>query len=289
LANPRGQPFASLSRFKNLSSRSLPSLKVRPKQQTQHQQHQLKKSSKKLSKRRRHNRMTESDEENLLSSASIQMVKFNLANETSKTHNKKKLTRLNSIDRGSSLSCSSIASSSSSQLDLLEANRASTKKHRRSNTRSISTLKSGNSATKGGAKTVRKNSKYLKQSITNDEESLSHRTNNSVVTLSETEMFGNAVENAGSHKMAGIVNPKPKLTFIYFFKAQLPNGIDNIRRHLDLNIDNVPLHVSLFTDSTKPCINEMIQIMKDYGEIVCTLGSSHSVENNLIFATSNVA
>ena len=71
--------------------------------------------------------------------------------------------------------------------------------------------------------------------------------------------------------------------------AQLPKGIENIRRHLENEIDNVPLHVSLFTDSTKQAIPEMIKIMKDYGEIVGCFGSSYSIENNAIFSVSNIA
>jgi hypothetical protein len=72
-------------------------------------------------------------------------------------------------------------------------------------------------------------------------------------------------------------------------KARLPRGIENVRRHLDSNIDNVPLHVSLFTDATKESIMKMICIMKDYGEIVGCFGSSHCIENNMLFCTSNVA
>jgi hypothetical protein len=76
---------------------------------------------------------------------------------------------------------------------------------------------------------------------------------------------------------------------MYILKARLPRGIENVRKHLDNNIDNVPLHVSLFTDATKESIMQMIFIMKDYGEIVGCFGSSHSIENNLLFSTSNVA
>jgi hypothetical protein len=70
--------------------------------------------------------------------------------------------------------------------------------------------------------------------------------------------------------------------------AQLPKGIENIRDHLEKEIDNVPLHVSLFTDSTKPAISQMICIMKKYGEIVGCFGSSHTIENNEIFYVSNI-
>ena len=64
--------------------------------------------------------------------------------------------------------------------------------------------------------------------------------------------------------------------------------MNNIKRHLEKEIDNVPLHVSLFTDSTKPAITSMIEIMKDYGEIVGCFGSTHSIENNGIFSVSNI-
>lgn len=70
--------------------------------------------------------------------------------------------------------------------------------------------------------------------------------------------------------------------------AQLPKGIPAIRHHLANEIDNVPLHVSLFTDSTKPAITQMIEIMKEYGEIVVCFGSTHSIENNEIFSISNI-
>ena len=90
----------------------------------------------------------------------------------------------------------------------------------------------------------------------------------------------------------------------------MPRGIDNIRTHLANEIDNViililnltktinflaliklkvPLHVSLFTDGTKEAIMQMMVIMKDYGEVVCCFGSSHSIENNNLFSTANVA
>lgn len=40
--------------------------------------------------------------------------------------------------------------------------------------------------------------------------------------------------------------------------AKLPHGIDNVRKHLK-NVDNVPLLVSLFTDSTKESTMEMVK------------------------------
>ena len=44
-------------------------------------------------------------------------------------------------------------------------------------------------------------------------------------------------------------------------RAQLPKGIENIRPHLE-TMDNVPLLVSLFTDSTPDTTKEMIDIMQ---------------------------
>ena len=44
-------------------------------------------------------------------------------------------------------------------------------------------------------------------------------------------------------------------------RAQLPKGIENIRPHLE-TMDNVPLLVSLFTDSTPDTTREMISIMQ---------------------------
>lgn len=99
-----------------------------------------------------------------------------------------------------------------------------------------------------------------------DDENSSHFTVHSGRTLSETEILGNAV------KLFKIYSESSKFFTIILRKAQLPKGIENIKHHLDNNIDNVPLHVSLFTDSSKQAIVQMIEIMKQYGEIVGTFG-----------------
>jgi hypothetical protein len=54
--------------------------------------------------------------------------------------------------------------------------------------------------------------------------------------------------------------------------------VNEIRRHLE-DTDNVPLLVSLFTESTPVATREMIQIMQENGEMVAVLGSAMSVEN----------
>lgn len=65
-------------------------------------------------------------------------------------------------------------------------------------------------------------------------------------------------------------------------RAKLPRGIEKIRPHIEM-IDNVPLLVSLFTDCTSTVTQEMLEIMQDYGEVVCVMGSSASCENTGIF------
>ncbi|KAK4476190.1 hypothetical protein MN116_001403 [Schistosoma mekongi] len=71
-------------------------------------------------------------------------------------------------------------------------------------------------------------------------------------------------------------------------KSRLPCGIENIRPHLE-NIDNVPLQVSLFTDCTPKAISQMIQIMKEYGDTVCLIGSCYSLTNYALFQQGDVA
>ncbi|VDP01137.1 unnamed protein product [Schistosoma margrebowiei] len=70
--------------------------------------------------------------------------------------------------------------------------------------------------------------------------------------------------------------------------SRLPCGIDSIRPHLE-NVDNVPLQVSLFTDCTPKAVSEMIQIMKEYGDTICLIGSCYSLTNYALFQQSDVA
>ncbi|CAB0006459.1 unnamed protein product [Nesidiocoris tenuis] len=71
-------------------------------------------------------------------------------------------------------------------------------------------------------------------------------------------------------------------------RAKLPRGIEQIRPHLE-KVDNVPLLVSLFTDCTPSTTLEMIEIMQDYGEIVCVMGSSANADNSSIFLKANTS
>lgn len=78
------------------------------------------------------------------------------------------------------------------------------------------------------------------------------------------------------------------LAFDMSNRAKLPKGIENIRPHLE-TVDNVPLQVSLFTDCTPDLTQEMIEIMQDYGEIVCVIGSSSSKLNTPVFLQANAS
>ncbi len=71
-------------------------------------------------------------------------------------------------------------------------------------------------------------------------------------------------------------------------RAQLPKGIENIRPHLE-SMDNVPLLVSLFTDCTPENTKEMVQIMQEYGEVVCVLGSAANHHNTRVFMQADAS
>jgi hypothetical protein len=70
-------------------------------------------------------------------------------------------------------------------------------------------------------------------------------------------------------------------------KARLPHGVEAIKHHINA-VDNVPLLVSLFTDSTPDTIRQMINIFKDYGEVVMSVGCSYRAHNQEIFSASDV-
>jgi hypothetical protein len=70
-------------------------------------------------------------------------------------------------------------------------------------------------------------------------------------------------------------------------KAQLPHGLLEIRKHLK-EIDNVPLLVSLFTDSTPPSIAGMIRIMQENGEQVIVVCSTLRKSSQLLLTTADI-
>ncbi|KAJ3224160.1 hypothetical protein HK099_000151 [Clydaea vesicula] len=71
-------------------------------------------------------------------------------------------------------------------------------------------------------------------------------------------------------------------------RARLPQGVENIRSHLE-NVDDIPLHVSLFAECTPFSVREMIKIFQDNGEVVCVIGSSMNLENVECFSLADIA
>lgn len=71
--------------------------------------------------------------------------------------------------------------------------------------------------------------------------------------------------------------------------AHLPHGIPEIRKHLENDVDNVPLLVPMFSDATPDSIRDMIGIYQENGEIVCCIGSALNSNNTEIFASANIA
>lgn len=68
----------------------------------------------------------------------------------------------------------------------------------------------------------------------------------------------------------------------------MPHGIDAIRKHIK-EVDNVPLLVSLFTDSTPATAQEMIKIFREHGETVLVIGAAYKSYNAKIFHSANIA
>jgi len=71
-------------------------------------------------------------------------------------------------------------------------------------------------------------------------------------------------------------------------KARLPHGIKAIRQHL-ANVDNVPLLVSLFTDSTPSTINDMFGVFHDYHESVLCVGCAFRSTNARLFRRADLS
>jgi magnesium-transporting ATPase (P-type) len=71
-------------------------------------------------------------------------------------------------------------------------------------------------------------------------------------------------------------------------KARLPHGVEAIKRHLQ-DVDNVPLLVSLYTDSTTETISEMISIFQENDEVVMGVGSSLKASNAALFAKADIS
>uniref|UniRef100_A0A1I7V4H0 Cation_ATPase_C domain-containing protein n=1 Tax=Caenorhabditis tropicalis TaxID=1561998 RepID=A0A1I7V4H0_9PELO len=70
--------------------------------------------------------------------------------------------------------------------------------------------------------------------------------------------------------------------------ALLPTGIQNVRPHLE-EVDNVPLLVGLFTDSTTSAVEQMVEIMQENGEVVMVIGSCRNPSNTTLYSKANVS
>ncbi|KAL1453212.1 hypothetical protein WDU94_007377 [Cyamophila willieti] len=71
-------------------------------------------------------------------------------------------------------------------------------------------------------------------------------------------------------------------------RARLPRGIENIRPHLG-NVDNIPLQVSLFTECNSDLTRQMLEIMQEYEQIICVIGSCANNENFAIFSQADIS
>jgi hypothetical protein len=71
-------------------------------------------------------------------------------------------------------------------------------------------------------------------------------------------------------------------------KAKLPRGIDEVKQHL-AEVDDIPLHVSLFADCSTKSVKDMIHIFESYGETVCVLGSILNPVNATLFSVADVS
>eukprot|EP00842_Homolaphlyctis_polyrhiza_P000785 jgi/Hompol1/1707/HPOL_005693-RA len=80
----------------------------------------------------------------------------------------------------------------------------------------------------------------------------------------------------------------PGYLAIHDMKARLPKGVENIRSHI-LNVDDVPLHVSLFAECQPSSIREMVRIFQEHGEVVCCIGSSLNDLNVECFAIADIS
>lgn len=56
-------------------------------------------------------------------------------------------------------------------------------------------------------------------------------------------------------------------------KAKLPRGISNVRPHLQI-VDDIPLHISLFSNCDSRSTSEMMEVYEEWGEVVVAVRSA---------------
>ena len=72
-------------------------------------------------------------------------------------------------------------------------------------------------------------------------------------------------------------------------KKVLPNGIEEIKSRLSDGNDNVPLLVSMFSDSTKSNILEMVKIYQQNGEVPIVIGNCLHPQNAFIYQSADIS
>ena len=72
-------------------------------------------------------------------------------------------------------------------------------------------------------------------------------------------------------------------------KKVLPQGIAEIKSRLTENSDNVPLLVSMFSDSSKSDILEMVKIYQQHGELPIVIGGCLHPQNILIYQAADIS
>lgn len=68
-------------------------------------------------------------------------------------------------------------------------------------------------------------------------------------------------------------------------KSKLPRGVANIRPHLR-DVDDIPLHISLFAESDAKSVSEMLKIYRENGETAICLGSTLGGSNLEVFGAA---
>jgi len=69
----------------------------------------------------------------------------------------------------------------------------------------------------------------------------------------------------------------------------LPSGIKEISQHLAEKVDNVPLLVSMFSDSTPESVLEMVKLYQLYGEVVAVVGGTLNSRNMAAYEAADVS
>lgn len=70
-------------------------------------------------------------------------------------------------------------------------------------------------------------------------------------------------------------------------KSKLPRGVQNVRPHL-LNVDDIPLRLSLFAECDPESIAEMIKIYQENDEVVISVGLASSLKNLKLLAQADL-